>query len=66
MVCHGFKVVYVGGAGFVDGPKIGPIMAITNRLRWMRWLSFALERFLGAIPLWKYFGRHVILKAYKS
>lgn len=60
---HGLKVERLGGAAFIDGPKIGPIVRIINRPQFMQTLSFAIERFIAKIPLFKYWGRHVVLKA---
>lgn len=62
---HGLKVEYVGGAAFIDGPKIGPIIKIINKPKFMQDLSFLIERIIAKIPFMKYFGRHVVLRAVK-
>ncbi len=62
---HGLRVEYVGGAAFIDGPKIGPIIRIINKPKFMQVLSFLIERVIAKIPFLKPFGRHVVLKAVK-
>lgn len=61
----GMEVVYVGGAAYIDAPKIGRIIQITNRLGVFRALTYGIERFLAAIPAFKAFGRHVVVAAEK-
>jgi len=58
-------VDYVGGAGFIDGPKIGPIVKLTNRSALFRWLTFSMEKVSARIPLLKALSRHVVLRARK-
>ncbi len=60
---HGLKVERLGGAAFVDGPKIGPIIRIINKPKFMQDMFFAIERIIAKIPLFKYCGRHIVLKA---
>lgn len=62
----GFNVAYVGGAAFIDGPKIGRIVQITNQLSLFRWLSFSVEKTLARIPSFRIFGRQIILAASKT
>ncbi len=54
---------YVGGAGYIDGPYSGRAISITNRFAFFRWLTFAIERGLPQVPLFKALSRHVVLKA---
>lgn len=61
----GLTVDYVGGAGFIDGPKIGPIIKLTNRLAFFRWLTFFVEKLCARTPLFKALSRHVVLMAHK-
>lgn len=56
---------YVGGAGYVDGPKMGRIISITNRLAFFRWFTFSIEKLCASIPLFKALSRHVVLRAQK-
>lgn len=63
---HGVRVEYVGSSSFTDGPKIGPIIKIINRPKFMQDLSVLLEGIIAKIPIFKYLGRHVILKAIKN
>lgn len=62
---HGLKVEYVGGAAFIDGPKIGPIIKIINKPKFMQDLSFLVERIIAKFVFLKPFGRHVVLRAVK-
>lgn len=62
---HGVKVEYVGGAAFIDGPKIGPIVRIINKPKFMQDLAFLVERIIAKIPLFKNLGRHVVFKGIK-
>lgn len=62
---HGLRVEYVGGAAFIDGPKIGSIIRIINKLKFVKDLSFLIERIIAKISFMKYFGRHVVLRAVK-
>lgn len=59
----GFQTLYTGGAAFIDGPKIGRIIQIVNSLAVFRWLTFSTEKFLAQVPLFKIFGRQIILSA---
>lgn len=61
----GFEVQYTGGAAFIDGPKIGRVIQITNHLGLFRRLTFSLEKVIARVPLFKIFGRQVILSAMK-
>jgi len=61
----GFEIEYVGGAAYIDAPKIGRIISITNRLAFFRWLTYGIERMLAATPGWKALGRHIVLAARK-
>ncbi len=61
----GFEIEYVGGAAYIDAPKIGRIIQITNRLGLFRWLTFGTERLLATVPGFTALGRHVVLAARK-
>lgn len=62
----GFRVLSTGGAGYIDGPKIGRIIQITNSLSAMQWLTFGIEKALSRIPLFKKLGRHIVLAATRA
>lgn len=62
---HGVKPLYVGGAAFTDFPKVGPIIRIINKPKFMQNLFFLIERFIAKIPFLKYFGRHIVFKGIK-
>ena len=61
----GFKILYAGGASFIDGPKIGPILERTNRFKLMQKLSFGLEKLLARIPFFRRLGRQIVLQVRK-
>lgn len=63
---HGFEVLYAGGASFIDGPKIGPILERTNKLKFIQKFTFALERLLARVPFLRRFGRHIVLQSCKN
>lgn len=60
----GFSVDYIGGAGYIDGPKIGRIIELTNRVAFFQWLTFNLEKVLARIALFKPLSRQIILRGY--
>ncbi|MBI3572123.1 methyltransferase domain-containing protein [Candidatus Kaiserbacteria bacterium] len=62
----GLTADYVGGAGYLDGPHIGRIIEITNRLGFFRWFTFSFEKFCARVPFFKALSRHVVLKAHKA
>lgn len=62
---NGLTSEYVGGAGFVDFPKAGRIISITNRLPFFRWFTFGLEKVCAQIPFMRALSRHVVLAAHK-
>lgn len=62
---YGFKANYVGGAGYIDGPKSGRVIQITNQLAFMRWLTFSIEKICARLPGFKALSRHVVLRATK-
>ncbi len=59
----GFLVDYVGGAGYIDGPKIGRIIQLTNKLAIFRWLTFSIEKVLARMPFCKALSRQIVLRA---
>lgn len=63
---HGFRVMYAGGASFIDFPKSGSVIARTNRARFIQGLTFWIERILARIPLFRSLGRHIVLVVEKN
>lgn len=59
-----FSVDYVGGAGYIDGPKMGRIIELTNRLPFFQWLTFSIEKICARISLFKALSRQIILRGY--
>lgn len=59
----GMKPNYVGGAGYIDGPYIGPAILILNRFAFFRWLTFSVEKLCSSLPPLKWLSRHVVLRA---
>lgn len=62
----GFSVSYTGGAAFIDGPKIGRIIQITNSIGLFQVLTFFSEKLIAGIPFLKILGRQIILRAHTS
>lgn len=60
---NGLVPNYAGGAGYTDGPYIGRIIELTNRLGFFRWLTFTTEQIQSALPPLKALSRHIVLRA---
>lgn len=60
----GFSVTYVGGAGYIDGPKIGRVIDLINRLAFFGFLTFGIEKVCARMPFMRALSRQIILKAH--